>query len=192
MMRQVFLQKGTVAVRTINSPLVQEQQVLVCVHYSFISSGTEIATLKSSQTPFVQKYAYDAKEQTHKIIGALKEHGVAGTLALAKEKFNKILPLGFSCAGASFAHHADVVSVPQNLVVRVANSTILKYASLTTIGAIALQGVRRAQLQLGEKVCVVGLGLLGQLTLQLARQAGCEVIGIDVKEDRLELAKKLG
>lgn len=147
-------------------------------------------------------------------MGALKEHGMAGTFALAKEKIHKILPLGYSCAGqviavgskvekfrigdyvacagASFANHADMVSVPQNLVVLVKDPTILKQASLSAIGAIALQGIRRAQLQLGETVCVVGLGLIGQITMQLAKQSGCRVIGVDIQESRLMLAKKSG
>jgi predicted dehydrogenase/NADPH:quinone reductase-like Zn-dependent oxidoreductase len=97
-----------------------------------------------------------------------------------------------ACAGANFANHAEFVNVPVNLAVKIMHVNFLKQASITTIGAIAMQGVRRANLALGEKVCVVGLGLLGQLTLQMAKLAGCFVIAIDLNENRLALAKKLG
>lgn len=213
-MRQVFLQKGKIHVEDVDSPLMSDHHLLIRVHYSFISSGTEGATIKASGKSFFIKYANNIAANTSKIIGAVKEHGIAGTLALSQEKMNQLFHLGYSCAGqiiaigskvekfrigdyvacagSSFAHHADTISVPQNLVVKVKNPAILKHASLTTIGAIALQGVRRAQLQLGEKVCIIGLGLIGQITLQLAKQAGCSVIAIDLQENRLALAKKLG
>lgn len=213
-MRQVFLQKGKIHVAKVSAPLLTNHHILVRVHYSFISSGTEVATLKASSHSIVKKYTNDVATHTAKIFGAIKEHGIAGTLALAKEKIYRALPLGYSCtgqvisvgakvekfrvgdyvacAGASLANHADVVTVPQNLVTMVQNPSFLKHASLTAIGAIALQGLRRAQLQLGEKVCIIGMGLIGQITLQLAKQAGYYVIGIDIQNDRLALAKKLG
>ena len=96
------------------------------------------------------------------------------------------------CAGAGFASHAEFVSVPQQLVVVVKKTAVLKQASITTIGAIALQGVRRAQLELGQSVCVIGLGLIGQITVQLAKRAGCMVYAIDLRQDRLALAKQGG
>lgn len=213
-MRQVFLQKGKIHIQDVNPPLISDHQLLVRVHYSFISPGTESATIKASGKSFFVKYINNVTASTSKIIGAVKEHGISGTLALSQEKLNQSFHLGYSCAGqviavgakvekfrigdyvacagASFALHADVVSVPQNLVVKVKQPSALKYASLTTIGAIALQGVRRAQLQLGETVCIIGLGLIGQITLQLAKRAGCNIIAIDIQDDRLALAKKLG
>jgi predicted dehydrogenase/threonine dehydrogenase-like Zn-dependent dehydrogenase len=96
-----------------------------------------------------------------------------------------------ACAGAGYAHHADLVCVPEHLTAKV-SPAYLKPAAVTTIGAIALQGIRQAELKIGETVCVIGLGLLGQLTIQLAKKAGCRVIGIDLIPDRLELAMKLG
>jgi predicted dehydrogenase/threonine dehydrogenase-like Zn-dependent dehydrogenase len=95
-------------------------------------------------------------------------------------------------AGAGQANHADFVSVPRNLVCRVPAGCDLKEAASATIGAIAMQGVRRAAPQLGERVCVLGLGLIGQITVQLLRAAGCRVIGLDLDATRVERAIALG
>ncbi|MBL4588349.1 bi-domain-containing oxidoreductase, partial [Candidatus Babeliales bacterium] len=98
----------------------------------------------------------------------------------------------FVAAGGSNANHAEIVVVPENLVVLVKNDSQLKEASITTIGAIALQGIRRANLVLGEKVAIVGLGLIGQLTAQLAKLSGLHVVGLDVDESRCQLARDMG
>ena len=97
-----------------------------------------------------------------------------------------------ACAGAGIANHAELVAVPKNLAVKLTSKKHLKQASLTTIGAIALQGIRRADLRLGERVCVIGLGLIGQLTVQLAKLSGCEVFGVDIDDTKLFLAQKCG
>jgi predicted dehydrogenase/threonine dehydrogenase-like Zn-dependent dehydrogenase len=213
-MKQVFLNKKGIAVEDVPVPLLHDQCLLVQVHYSFISSGTESSTITAASKNLIEKYVNNAAEQTHKIIGALKEHGFAGTLALAKEKITQLTPLGYSCSGqviavgakvsgfrvgdfiactgTSFAQHADTISVPQNLAVKIKNQEALKHASLVAIGAIALQGIRRANIQIGETVCVIGLGLIGQITAQLAKKAGCKVIGIDIQDNRLNIAKKTG
>lgn len=212
--KQLFLKQGRVEFKPIDEPEIQEHRLLVRVLYSFISSGTEGATVASSGQSMVGQYSTNISGNTNKIMGALKEHGVAGTVALVKEKFNKHMALGYSCAGivigvgsgikhfrigdyvacggAAFAHHADMVSVPMHLAVKLSDATHVKEASITTIGAIALQGLRRADVNLGETVCVFGLGLIGQLTVQLARLAGCFVIGIDLDSSRLDLAKQYG
>ena len=90
-----------------------------------------------------------------------------------------------AAAGAGQANHADYVNVPRNLVCRIPAGCDLKQAASATIGAIALQGVRRAAPQLGERVCVVGLGLIGQITVQLLKAAGCRVIGLDLDPQRV-------
>lgn len=97
-----------------------------------------------------------------------------------------------ACGGAGKANHADYVLVPRNLVARVPAGCDTKWAATTTIGTIALQGVRRAQPVLGERICVMGLGLLGQLTVQLLRASGCQVFGLDIDPSRVERAKSLG
>ncbi|QPJ66804.1 MAG: Gfo/Idh/MocA family oxidoreductase [Candidatus Nitrohelix vancouverensis] len=97
-----------------------------------------------------------------------------------------------ACGGAGKANHADYVCVPRNLVAPVPRDCSLKEAASTTIGTIALQGVRRAEPQLGEKVCLIGLGLLGQITQQLLQANGCQVIGLDLDPSRVERARKHG
>src|SRR4029077_243250 len=92
-----------------------------------------------------------------------------------------------ACAGAGHANHAEVVSVPGNLVTAVPEGVPLRDAAFTTLGAIAMQGVRRAQASLGERVIVLGLGLLGLLTLQILRAAGCVVLAVEPDPSRREL-----
>ena len=213
-MRQVFFHKGNVFVKQVPFPLLEDNNILVRVHYSFISSGTEVATLNLSRKSMLCKFGSDARGNVKKIIGAVRADGISGTIALIKEKIKSLNSLGYSCsgqvvkigkkvekfrvgdyvacAGAGVANHADFVTVPVNLAAKVADKSILKQASLTTIGAVAMQGVRRAEISLGEKVCVLGLGLIGQITVQLAKLSGCQVFGIDLQQDRLKLSKKLG
>src|SRR5579862_6493285 len=209
-MKQVFLKKGTAVVHEMPTPLVSPNTLLVQVHYSFISSGTEFATLAASGTPLLQKVTSDTKKSIDKFLGAVKENGLAGTYALIQEKINQYMPIGYSCtgqviavgqnctntfrvgdyvacAGAQFANHADMITVPQNLAVKLTDKIFLKQASLTTIGAIALQGIRRANLQLGESVCIIGLGLIGQLTVQLAKLSGSTIFGVDPVQSRFDL-----
>ncbi len=211
-MRQVFLEKGLVVVKEVAQPKLDDHSVLISVHYSFISSGTEAATIATTESdPVFSNIPHKIKS----LLLSLANHGINGTATLAKGGLQGSLQsLGYSCsgriiavgkkvtsfrsgdfvacAGAGFALHADVVCVPQNLVVAVPGEHYLRQASVTTLGAIALQGVRRAQVQIGEIVCVFGLGLLGQLTVQLAKAAGCTVIGIDILPERMALAKELG
>lgn len=211
-MRQIFLDRGTTVVKEVCRPLLNDYSVLVEVKYSCISSGTELATI--SATGKAALFG-NIPEKVKKIMSSLVSHGVDGTVALIKSKLQgEFQSLGYACsgmviavgkkvkrlktgdfvacAGAGYAHHADIVCVPEHLVVKIYNEQKLKEASITTLGAIALQGLRRAQVQIGESVCVIGLGLLGQLTIQLAKQAGCTVIGVDILPDRLALAKKNG
>lgn len=213
-MRQVFLQKGRACVHNVDHPQIGDQELLVHVHHSFISSGTEGATLNASGLSLLQKFNRNVTANTNKVFGAIKENGLGGTLALIKSKSNQILPVGYSCsgqvvqvgskvtrftvgdyvacAGAGIANHADFIAVPPQLAVRLHDKKNLKMASITTIGAIALQGIRRAQLQVGERVCVIGLGLIGQITTQLAKLSGVQVFGVDIQERQIRLAKKLG
>lgn len=206
-MRQVFLENGNVRLKEVCQPSLDDHIVLVSVHYSCVSPGTETATISSAQGTFVEKIT--------KVYDSLAKNGVDGTKVLIKERLRgRASSLGYSCsgrvlavgkkiknfregdfvacAGASFAYHADVVAVPENLLVKVSDAKFLPQASMTTLGSIALQGVRRADFKLGETVCVIGLGLLGQMTVQLAKQSGCTVFGVDLIDSRLTLANKLG
>ncbi len=120
-------------------------------------------------------------------------YSVAGEVVAVGEGVTDLAPGDrVACGGAGAANHADFVSVKRNLVVRVPDGCGLRAAASVTVGAIALQGVRRAQVQLGDVVCVVGLGLIGLLTLQMLRAAGCTVIGYEIAPERIERARKLG
>jgi predicted dehydrogenase/threonine dehydrogenase-like Zn-dependent dehydrogenase len=211
-MRQVFLEKGIIAVKDICQPVLDDYAVLVSVHYSFISSGTESATLSQASTGAL---ITNFPQKIKKVLESITLHGIQGTKALIKGRLaGSVQSLGYSCAGkviavgskvkkirfgdlvacagAGYAYHADIVCVPENLVVILSDEKFLRTASITTIGAIALQGLRRANIQLGETICVLGLGLIGQLTVQLAKISGCKVIGIDIVPERLELARSFG
>jgi threonine dehydrogenase-like Zn-dependent dehydrogenase len=213
-MKQLFLEKGKVKSLEVPTPPINPNSVLVKVFYSFISSGTEGATINESKKSLLQKSLTNTSEKISKVIGAIKENGVSSAVALIKGSLNKSSQIGYSCsgqvvaagekitdikigdfvacAGAKIANHAEYVSVPKNLVVKLKNNKNLKEASLTTIGAIALQGIRRADLRLGERICVIGLGLIGQITAQLAKLSGCTVYGVDIDDTKLFLAQKLG
>jgi predicted dehydrogenase len=212
-MRQLFLEKGMITIKEVCEPVLDDNLVLVHVYYSCISPGTENATIANASPQ--RMFLTNIPMKVAKVLQSIATNGVQGTKALIRERFaGNLQALGYSCsgvviavgkrvtkfragdnvacAGAGLANHADVVCVPENLIVKVTNKDFLKQASYTTLGAIALQGVRRAQPQLGDIVAVVGLGLLGQLTVQLLKNAGCTVIGVDLMNERLDLAKQLG
>ncbi len=211
-MRQVFLEKGAIVLNNVSQPILKDKDVLISVHYSCISTETEkITTANTKQSIFFS----NIPQKVSKVFESVATPGIESTKALISEKLaGNIQALGYSCsgkiiavgekikkfrpgdyvacAGAGLANHADLACVPENLVVHVPKKELLQAASITTIGAIALQGLRRAQVQLGETVCVLGLGLIGQITIQLAKCNGCHVIGVDHLEKRLTLAQKLG
>jgi len=120
-------------------------------------------------------------------------YSVAGEIAAIGEDVHD-LAVGdlVAAAGAGQANHADYVAVPRNLVCRIPAGCDPKHAASATVGAIALQGVRRAAPQLGDRICVIGLGLIGQITVQLLKAAGCRVIGLDLDEARVARARRLG
>ena len=120
-------------------------------------------------------------------------YSAAGEVVAVGEGVTDLAPGDLvACAGAGQANHADYISVKRNLVCRLPHGCPVNLAASTTVGAIAMQGVRRAAPQLGERIAVVGLGLIGQITVQLLRAAGCDVIGLDLDPARVERAKSLG
>lgn len=210
-MRKVFIDKGQIKVHEVAAPILDENSVLVAVHYSCISPGTEIATINNANQGITNNFRENAK----KVWDSLINHGYLATKAIVEGKLKgQLQSIGYSCsgqviavgrkvtnlfvgdfvacAGSDSAHHAELVCVSKNLVAKVSHKEFLKEASLTTLGAIALQGVRRASIQLGEIVCVVGLGILGQIAVQLAKLSGAIVIAIDPIAQRLEIAKSIG
>jgi predicted dehydrogenase/threonine dehydrogenase-like Zn-dependent dehydrogenase len=213
MMKQLLVKKGQVVVEQVPAPLVSPNNVLVQVHYSCISPGTEMTTVKGSGEP-IYKRLLKRPEYIKKVFDLVKEKGFSNAKSLLQGKFGAAQQIGYSasgivistginvtgisvgdrvaCAGAGYANHAELIEVPVNLVVKLDPDMSLDIASTVTLGAIALQGVRRANPVLGEFVVVFGLGILGQLTVQLLKNAGCRVIGIDLDQKRIDLGTKSG
>jgi predicted dehydrogenase/NADPH:quinone reductase-like Zn-dependent oxidoreductase len=211
--KQVLLQRGRIVVEEVPAPLVDDGSVLVEVAHSLISVGTELAALEESKKSLVER-ALEQPEKILKLVAYFRQHGIQKSILHLQSRLDAGTPLGYSCAGtvlqvgknvrdlvsgravacagAGKAHHAEIVVVPRNLVVPVPEGCDLKDAASVTLGSIALQGVRRADPRLGEIVAVIGLGLLGQLTVQLLKTAGCRVVGVDVDPRRVALARELG
>lgn len=212
-MRQVLIRRGRIVVENVPAPHVDDGHILVEVAYSLISAGTELSNLASSGKSLA-KLAFEQSDRLTRLIDYIRSRGIRKAISKVMERTHAIRPAGYSCsgivvqvgkgiegfyqgmpvacAGAGIANHAEVVLVPRNVAVRVPDGCSMRDAASVTLGAIALQGVRRANTNLGEIVAVIGLGLLGQLTVQLLKAGGCTVIGLDVDERRLNVAKQLG
>lgn len=212
-MKQVLIHKGAAIVAEVPAPGAERGEVLVRVQTSCVSIGTEVTGVRHSAIPLWKR----ALQQPDKVAAAVRmvaNQGVRRTWSLIEERREAAHPTGYSaagvveavgedvhdvrpgdrvaCAGAQCAHHAEFIRVPRNLCVPVPDELDWESASTVTLGAIALQGVRRAQPTLGERFIVIGLGVLGQLTVQLLRANGCRTIGIDLDPARLALARQLG
>ena len=205
------LRSGEMCVREVPVPIVSAGMVLVRNHHSLISPGTEGSTVKAARKSLIGK-ARERPEQVRQVLATLKKQGPVQTYRAVMKKLDAYSSLGYSsagevvevgqgvtefhvgdrvaCAGAGYANHAEVVAVPVNLCVKLPHDADLKAASYNTLGAIALQGVRQADLRLGESCAVIGLGLLGQLTCLILRASGTRVYGVDVRRDAADLARE--
>src|SRR5581483_2825434 len=212
-MKQVFVKKGGVLVDDVAAPQVTARNVLVQVEYSCISVGTEMAGVRMSGLPLYRR-ALSQPDNVRKVVQAMRDDGlqrtwnrVSGKLATGTatgySAAGRVIAVGsevdsfspgdrVACAGAGVANHAEVIDVPVNLTVRVPEGLGTDMASTVTLGAIAMQGVRRAQPTLGETIVVIGLGILGQITAQLLKANGCRVIGIEIDEGRIAAAQAMG
>jgi len=212
-MKQVLVRSGRVEVTEVPAPAPAPGRALVATAFSVISSGTEAAALSAGARSALERLAAHASP-LRKLVEVAKDEGVAGIirrLGPGSEPGN-FLELGYAasgiivgrgegirlspgtpvaCAGSQFAHHAELISVPQNLVAPVPAGVQLEEAAFATIGAIALHGFRRSEAKLGETVAVVGLGLVGLVGAQVARAAGCRVLAFDPAPERVELARAL-
>ena len=206
------LKDGFMQVLEVPFPALSSGCVLVRNHYSLISAGTEGKTVKDARLGLFAK-ARARKDEVRKVIDAARTFGLKDTYRLVMNKLNSPSPLGYSCAGeviavsddvrefkigdfvacgGGTANHAEVISVPVNLCVLVDKSVPMEHAAFTTLGAIALQGIRQADVRLGENAVVIGLGLIGQLTLQMLQAAGVKAIGIDMDQRMVSLATANG
>lgn len=202
---------GKLYVDDVPMPVISEGMVLVENEYSLISAGTERSTVKVGQASLLGK-AKQRPDLVAQVIQNIKKEGIAATLSKVRTKLDSLKALGYStsgtiigsmdkngifksgdrvaCAGQDYASHAEIIAVPQNLVAKIPDNVTSEEAAFTTLGAIALQGIRQANPKLSEKVCVIGLGLLGQITCQLLKANGCNVFGIDLNEALVDLAKR--
>lgn len=209
-MRQVFLSKsGSILVEEVPAPSLGPGEVLVDVAYSVISTGTE--TSQVAESDLGSRIAHSLqlarlgaerlrsaglqetlrKARVREGIKGPTGYSVAGTVRAVGDQVADIVPgMGVAAAGADYAHHAEIVAVPRNLVAPLPQGVSPRAGSFATVGAIALQGVRRAAPQVGETVVVVGLGLVGQIAVQLLGASGCRVIGVDPSPQRVELASR--
>jgi predicted dehydrogenase/threonine dehydrogenase-like Zn-dependent dehydrogenase len=214
-MKQVVqnFRTGELTVDELPPPALKRGGVLVRTAYSLISAGTERSAVETAKSSLIGK-ARSRPDLVRQVLGTLKREGLVSTYNKVKARLNQVKALGYSasgvvieigegvtglapgdrvaCAGAGYASHAEVIFVPRNLCATVPDSVPLESACYTTVGAIALHGVRQADARLGETAAVIGLGLVGQLTVQLLKAAGCHVIGIDIDPAACELAKLSG
>lgn len=204
---------GELTVLEVPEPTCRDGGVLVRSLYSLISTGTELMKVSEARLSLIGK-AKARPDQVRKVVESAAQQGPMAAYRKAMGKLEKWTPLGYSlcgvvtavgagaeefsvgdvvaCAGNEFALHAETNWVPTNLVVPVPAGVAPEHAAFATVGAIALQGVRRGEAALGETACVIGLGLVGQLTVRLLVSSGVRVVGVDPVQERRVLAEKAG
>jgi len=212
-MKQIFNKRGEIIIGEVPAPIAGNDEILVQVYYSCISSGTEISVLKSQGKSLIKK-ALEKPQNIKKVLDMIRERGLADSVAKVRNKIDAKTQTGYSasgvvleagkntydfkpgdfvaCAGAGMANHAEFISIPSNLTVKLPDGLSLKTASTVALGAIALQGVRRCSPEIGSYVVVIGLGILGQITSQILKVSGCRVLGIDIDENRINKAMSFG
>jgi len=204
---------GEVSTYEVPAPELRPGGVLVRTHFSAISAGTERATLELSSKSLLSKIKA-RPDLARQVLDYALQNGLRAAYEKVRAKLDTLTTLGYSCAGeiisvgegvhefrsgdrvacagGTYANHAEINFVPRNLAVHVPSQVSMAAASLTTIGAIAMQGFRQADLGIGETVAVIGAGLVGVLTVQIARAAGCRVVAIDLSPERIQRAKEFG
>lgn len=214
-MKQIVQNYKTGELRLVDVPLpaVKPGGVLVRTAFSLISTGTELMKVSEAGMSLLGK-AKARPDQVAKVVQSVATNGLSATYRKAMGKLDSLTPLGYSlcgvveqvgdgiddvsvgdlvaCAGNEHAVHAELNWVPRNLYTRVPDGVDPKHAAFATVGAIAMQGVRRGEPALGESALVIGLGLIGQLVVQLLDASGVRVIGVDPDPERCELARGHG
>lgn len=214
-MKQVLqhVRSGKLELAEVPAPYAKSGGVVVRNAASLISAGTERMMIDFAGKSMIGK-ARERPDLVKQVLDKVKKEGLVPTIETVMTRLDQPMPLGYSCAGvvehvgrgaeefrvedrvacagAGYASHAHAVFVPKNLTVPIPDNVSFEDASYVTLGAIALQGVRIAEVQLGERIAVIGLGLLGQLTVQILKASGCQVIGIDLDPSKIALARELG
>lgn len=203
------LSNGEMVVQELPVPQIGSGMILVKNHYSLISAGTEGSTVKAARKSLIGK-AKERPQQVQQVLESLRTKGITQTYRAVVKKLDAYSPLGYStagevidvaedvtefkigdfvaCAGNGYASHAEVIAVPVNLCVKLRSDADLSKACYNTLGAIAMEGVRQADLRLGETCAVIGLGLIGQLACLELQASGVRVVGIDVSEAAVKQA----
>jgi len=214
-MKQVIqsFKSGELSVTEVPPPSLRSRGILVRTGASLVSAGTERMVVDFAEKNMLAK-ARARPDLVRQVVDKAQREGVVPTIESVRNRLDQPLAMGYSsagvvtavgrevaglqvgdrvaCAGAGYASHAEQVYIPRNLAVRIPDSVTFEAAAFGTIGAIAMQGIRQAEVTLGSQVAVIGLGLVGQVTVQLLKAAGCQVFGIDLNPQRVELAAQLG
>jgi predicted dehydrogenase/threonine dehydrogenase-like Zn-dependent dehydrogenase len=214
-MKQVIqsFKTGELTVSDVPAPSVRSGGVLVRNAASLVSAGTERMVVDFAEKNLLQK-ARSRPDLVRQTLDKARREGILTTFDAVQNRLDKPMSLGYSsagtildvgervsqfqindriaCAGGGYAVHAEAVWVPKNLVIALPDEVDFESAAFTTLGAIALQGIRLSEVRLRDVAAVIGLGLLGQLTVQMLKAAGAVVIGMDIQQARAELARKLG
>lgn len=210
-MKQILqnLKSGQTDVVNLPVPHASNGQLLIQSHRTLVSSGTERMLVEFGKAGYFQK-ARQQPDKVRLVLDKIKTDGIQPTLEAVFNKLDQPMPLGYCNAGTvteiganvhnfavgdrvvSNGKHAEFVNIPINLAAKIPVNVSDDHAAFTVAGAIALQGIRLAEPTLGETVAVIGLGLIGQLTVQLLKANGCRVIGFDFDSDRLGLAANAG
>ncbi len=202
---------GEIIIDDIPAPKCFPNGILVETNYSVISAGTEKTSVDNAKASLIER-AKRQPDQVKIVLDFIKKEGIFSTWARVKSKLDSYKTLGYSAsgrvietdcsdfqvgdyvaiAGAGYANHGEICSVPKNLAVKISEQVSLQDAAYTTIAAIALQGVRQAKVKIGENIAVIGLGLIGQITVQLLKANGANVVGFDIDESTFQLANEFG
>ncbi len=207
------MRSGVTAVVDVPVPTPHPGMALVRNAASLVSAGTERMLVEFAEKSLLAK-AQARPDLVRQVLDKTRREGLLPTLEATFNRLDQPMALGYSsagtivalgeglqgfqvgdrvaCAGGGYAVHAEYVSVPHNLLAKLPDAVDFDAAAFATLGAIAMHGFRLAETQVGERVAIIGLGLLGLLSLGIARAAGCEVLGVDLDPRRVELARHMG
>jgi predicted dehydrogenase/threonine dehydrogenase-like Zn-dependent dehydrogenase len=206
-----YQKTGEISVDDLPAPKLRSGYVLVRNVFSLISAGTERSSVETAQASMIQK-ARLRPDLVRQVLDNVNREGLMATYKKVQDRLDNFKELGYSsagvvvesgvddikvgdrvaCAGVGYASHSEIISVPRNLVAKMPDEVGFDEAAFTTVCSIAMQGVRQADVRVGEQVAVIGLGLIGLITVQLLKASGCRVIAMDVSPRNFDLALSLG
>ena len=208
-----YMRDGKTVVVDVPTPQVRARMALVHTAASLVSAGTERMLVEFAEKSLVDK-ARSRPDLVRQVIDKARREGILSTIEATFNRLDQPMSLGYSsagtivaagpglegfkagdrvaCAGGGFAVHAEYALVPQNLLAHLPDTVDFESGAFATLGAIAMQGFRLSGAQVGDRVAIIGLGLLGLLSVEIARAAGCDVFGVDLDPKQIDLAARLG